>query len=201
MSGLSEVSVLVGQRAAEIEKARDIFTGEIRDFTKAVVAGLRRVRSEPWATSMVRLDLPKDIETESKGSDLRDQFALARINLRFRKGTNFIIVATVNVGIEFDERTDAFIWCVTLVPHEKYLRVDDHLWHNWQRTRSPESSLPGAEHRIKENMVRFLARPLNREITLELAFNDVKTVLEFLMSSEIPLAEAVGKDLSSADEA
>jgi hypothetical protein len=200
MSGLSEVSVLVGQRAAEIEKARDIFTAEIRDFAKSVLGGLRRVRSEPWATATVRVDLPKDIETESKGTDLRDQFALARINLRFRKGTNFIIVATLNVGIEFEERTDVFVWSLTLVPHEKYQRVDDHLWHAWQRLHPPESALPGAEHRIKENMVRFVGRPLNRDLSLELAFNDVKMVLEFLLSAELPLADAVGKDLSTADE-
>lgn len=200
MSGLSEVSVLVGQRAAEIEKARDIFTAEIRDFTKSVLGGLRRVRSEPWAAPTVRLDLPKDIETESKGTDLRDQFALARINLRFRKATVFIVVAALNVGIEFDERKDAFVYCVTLVPHEKYQRVDDHLWHAWQRAMPPEAALPGTEHRAKENTVRFVARPLNRELTLELAFNDVKAVLEFLLSSEQPLAEAVGKDLSGNDD-
>jgi hypothetical protein len=199
MSGLSEVSILVGQRAAEMEKARDIFAAEMRDFVKSVLGGLRRVRSEPWATSMTRVDLPKDID-EPKSSDLLEQFALARINLRFRKGTIFIVIATLNVGIEFDERTDAFVWSLTLVPHERYQRVDDHLWHAWQKSYSAEAALPGSEHRMKENMVRFVARTLNRELTLEVAFNDVKTVLEFLLSADVALAEAVGRDVSAGED-
>jgi hypothetical protein len=50
MSGLSEVSVLIAQRARDIEKAREIFTAEIRAFVNGILAGVRRIRSDPWTT-------------------------------------------------------------------------------------------------------------------------------------------------------
>lgn len=60
MSALSEVSILIGQRARDIEKAREIFTAEIRAFVAGILADVRRIRSDPWITSRVRIDLPRD---------------------------------------------------------------------------------------------------------------------------------------------
>jgi hypothetical protein len=65
MSALSEVSILIGQRARDIEKAREIFTAEIRAFFGGILAGVRRIRSDPWTTSRVRLDLPRESERSS----------------------------------------------------------------------------------------------------------------------------------------
>ena len=192
MTGLSEVSVLIGQRARDIEKAREIFTAEVRAFVNGVLAGVRRIRNEPWTTSRVRIDLPREIEFEARASsDLSNQFAFARVELRFKKGVKFQQIADVRFGIEFDESTGAFTWQVSLVPAAKYNRVDDVIWHQWK---AQASQPPGARHRDKANTVQFLARPLSIELTAETAFNDVKNVLEFLMTTESPLADAVGLD-------
>jgi hypothetical protein len=40
--------------------------------------------------------------------------------------------------------------------------------------------------------VQFLGRPVSIELTAETAFNDVKNVLEFRMTTETALADAVG---------
>ena len=191
MSALSEVSVLIGQRARDIEKAREIFTAETRAFVGGILAGVRRVRSEPWTTARVRLDLPRDIETEAKASsDFSSQFAIARIAVRFKKGTNFRQIADVRFGVEFDESSDIFAWQVTLVPAASYNRVDDVVWHQW---RTQQNGVPpGAKHQDKANTVRFLSRPISPELTAAAAFKDVTTVLEFLMTAEGALAEAVG---------
>lgn len=112
MSGLSEVSVLIGQRARDIEKAREIFTAESRAFVGGILAGVRRVRSDPWTTPRVRLDLPREIETEAKSSiDFSSQFAVARVTIRFKKGTNYRQIADLRFGIEFDEGSDVFAGC------------------------------------------------------------------------------------------
>ena len=37
MSALSEISLLFGQKAGEIEKAREIFTAETRSFVTAIL--------------------------------------------------------------------------------------------------------------------------------------------------------------------
>ena len=190
MTGLSEVSVLIGQRARDIEKAREIFTAEIRGFVNGVLAGVRRIRSDPWTTSRVRIDLPREIEFEARASsDLSNQFAFARVELRFKKGVKFQQIADVRFGIEFDESSGAFGWQVTLVPAAKYNRVDDVVWHQWK---AQSSQPPGARHRDKANTVQFLGRLLSVELTAETAFNDVKNVLEFLMTTETALADAVG---------
>jgi hypothetical protein len=188
---------LIGQRARDIERAREIFTAETRAFVSGILAGVRRVRSDPWTTARVRLDLPRDIETETKASsDFSSQFALARVTLRFKKGTNFRQIADIRFGVEFDDGSDVFAWQVTLVPAANYNRVDDVLWHQW---RTQQSGLPpGARHQDKANTVRFLSRPVATELTAETAFNDVKGVLEFVMSGETALAEAIGFD--SSDE-
>jgi len=198
MSALSEVSILIGQRARDIEKAREIFTAEIRAFVAGILAGVRRIRSEPWTTSRVRIDLPREIENETKtASDFSSQYALARTELRFKKGTKFVQIADLRFGIEFDETADVFAWHVTLVPASRYNRVDDVVWHHW-RTQQP--SQPGARHQDKANTVRFISRALQSDVTAEIAFNDVKTVLEFLLTVELPLADAVGLDLSPGEE-
>jgi hypothetical protein len=191
MSGLSEVSVLIAQRARDIEKAREIFTAEIRAFVNGILAGVRRIRSDPWTTARVRVDLPRDIEFEAKmSSEFSNQFACARVALRFKKGTQFRQVADVRAGIEFDEDMGAFTWQLTLVPAASYNRIDDVVWHQWKA--GPSGGSPGARHFDKANTVRFLARAVGPELTGEVAFNDTKTVLEFLMTTEAGLAEAIG---------
>src|SRR6185503_13994151 len=115
MSALSEVSILIGSRAKDIEKAREIFTAEIRAFVGGILAGVRRIRTDPWTTARLRLDLPRDIETEAKASsDFSSQFAISRVTVRFKKGTNFRQVADVRFGMEFDESSDVFAWQITL---------------------------------------------------------------------------------------
>ena len=56
------------------------------------------------------------------------------------------------------------------------------------------SLLPLATHLVRSNAIRFVQRPLNKELTVEMAFNNVKQVLEFLLSTDTALAEAVGLD-------
>jgi len=200
MSGLSEVSVLIGQRAGDLEKAREIFTAETRAFVTGILAGVRRVRSDPWTTPRVRIDVPREIETEAKATgSMSSQFAIARANLRFKKGTNFMIVAEVRFGIEFDEPTDAFTWQVTLVPAARYQRIDDLVWQRW-RTSNTDALPPGSVP-DKSNTVRFVSRPMDAELTAESAFNDVKCVLEFVLGVDSALAEAIGLDPTFADEA
>ncbi len=198
MSALSEVSVLIGQRARDIEKAREIFTAEIRAFVGGILAGVRRIRSDPWTTSRVRVDLPREIENEAKASsDFSSQYAVARTELRFKKGTKFVQIADIRMGIEFDEGADVFAWQITLVPAARYNRVDDVVWHQW---RTQHSTYAGARHQDKANTVRFVSRALGPDVTAETAFNDVKTVLEFLLTVEAQLAEAVGLDIATDDE-
>lgn len=198
MSGLSEVSVLIGQRARDIEKAREIFTAEIRAFVNGILAGVRRIRTDPWTTSRVRVDLPRDVEYEAKAStDFSSQFASARVALRFKKGTQFREIADVRFGIEFDEDAAMFAWQITLVPAARYNRIDDVVWHQWKGQSS--SVLPGGKHLDKANTVRFVTRPPSVELTAETAFNDTKTVLEFLLTTETALAEAVGLDAAGDD--
>jgi hypothetical protein len=201
MSGLSEVSVLLGQRAADLEKAREVFTAEIRNFVTGVLAGVRRMRQDPWVTPRLRVDVPREIETEAKvSSALSSQYAVARCNLRFKRGTNFMVVAEVRFGIEFDEGTDQFAWQVTLVPAARYQRIDDVLWAHWKTTIGTNAP-PGAAHQDKANTVRFVSRPVAPELTPEGAFNDVKMVLEFVISADTPIATAVGVDLAPGEEA
>ena len=200
MSSLSEVSILIGQRAGDLEKAREIFTAETRAFVSGILAGIRRARSDPWTTSRVRIDIPREIETEAKATGyVSSQFAIARNNLRFKKGTNFQVVAEVRFGIEFDESANAFAWQVTLVPAARYQRIDDLLWHQW-RSMQGASLPPGSVHQDRANTIRFVSRTVGPELTAELAFNDVKTVLEFVISADAPLGEAVGLDMSPSDE-
>lgn len=194
MSGLSEVSILIGQRARDIEKAREIFTAEIRAFVNGILGGVRRIRTDPWTTSRVRVDLPREIEYEAKvAPDFSSQFASARVALRFKKGTQFREIADVRFGVEFDEDAGMFTWQITLVPAAKYNRIDDVVWHQWK---GQAAQLPNGKHFDKANSVRFVSRPLGPELTAEVAYNDTKTLLEFLLTTEPSLGEAVGLDSS-----
>jgi hypothetical protein len=200
MSVLSEVTLLIGQRAADLEKSREVFTAEMRAFASGILGGLRRVRSEPWTTARVRVDMPREIETEGRSTGFfTAQFAIGRVNLRFKKGTLFTVVAELKFGIEFDESLDTFAWHVTLVPAARYQRIDDLVWAQW-RGDPNFSAFPKSAHKDKANIVQFVSRPLAEDLKPEVAFNDVKTVLEFLMTSDAPLAEAVGVDPLPGDD-
>ena len=78
MGGLSDVSMLFGQRAGDLEKAREIFTAEARAFVSGILAGVQRARSDPWTAPRVRIDLPRDIETESYALRLSLELDLAQ---------------------------------------------------------------------------------------------------------------------------
>lgn len=59
----------------------------------------------------------------------------------------------------------------------------------------PDSSrLPQALHQSRANTVRFVQRPLATELSPELAYQDLKVVLDFLISAESAFAEACGLD-------
>jgi hypothetical protein len=191
MSSLSDVTILIGQRAGDLERAQDVFTTEIRAFCSTILAALRRARSEPWAQARVRIDLPRDVEAENQAGMPPSQFA--RPLLRFKKGTNFQHVADVRFGIEFEESLGSFAWQIVLVPVARYQRMDDHLWNHW-RSATGQSPPPGSAHQAKSNTIRFVQRPIDKELTGDVAFNDVKLVLETLLSTDGPLAEAVGLD-------
>lgn len=200
MSGLSEVSVLFGKNVSDIEKAREVFTAEMRAFVTGILGGVRRVRSDPWTTPRVRLDLPREIETEAKSTGyLSSHFAVARANLRFKRGTNFMVVAEIRFGIEFDEPSDAFVWQIMLVPGSRYQRIDDTAWAAW-RTQIGAQLPPGSAHQDKSNTVRFVARAIETSLTQEQAFNDVKQVFEFIVGADAALAEAIGLEASVAEE-
>ena len=56
-------------------------------------------------------------------------------------------------------------------------------------------SLPlGSVHQAKSNLIRFVQRPISGELTGDVAFDDVKQILEALLTTDVPLAEAVGLD-------
>jgi len=192
MSALSEVSVLIGQRAGDLEKAREVFTAETRAFVTGILGAIRRLRSEPWMTRRVRVDIPKDIDTEAKSNgNLSGQFAVARCDLRFKRETNYQVIGEIRLGIEYDDPSDAFAWQITLVPSAKYHRIDDHVWNQWRTAVGPNLP-PASAHRDKTNTIRFVLRPVSPDLTTEVAFNDSKQVLEFMLTADASLADAVG---------
>jgi hypothetical protein len=200
MSTLSEVTLLIGQRAGDLEKAREIFTAETRSFVTGILAGIMRLRSEPWTIPRVRVDLPREIETEAKATGyLSNQFAISRCLLRFKKGTNYQVVGEIRFGIEYDEPSDAFTWQITLVPSARYQRIDDKVWVQW-RTSVGSALPPSSAHHDKTNTIRFVLRPVEKALTPDLAFNDTKQVLEFMLTADAPIADAVGLDLPEDDD-
>ncbi len=198
MSTLSDVSLLIAENAAHLELAREVFTTETRRFVESALDGVRRTRSDPWTSGRIRVDLPDEIETESKAvAYLQSQFALARPYLRFKKQTKFVVVAEVPFGMAFDEGSNAFAWHMNLVPAAKYTRLDDVVWRAWL---SSGISLPNAKHQERANTVHFVSRAVTKDLSLETLFGDVKTVLEFLLGLGEPLAEVVGLDEADTAE-
>jgi hypothetical protein len=190
MSGLSDVTILISQRAGELEKARGVFVAETRAFVASILGAIKRARSEPWAEGRVRIDFPREGEAEGTSAvSLESQFA--RCQLRFRKETTFRQVADVRFGIEFEQSNDGFLWQLVLVPVPRYPRLDDLLWDHW-RSAAGGSPPPGSAHQVKANTVLFVQRPVTPELTGDVAFNDVKLVLEKLLSAGPAIAEAVG---------
>ena len=199
-SGLSEVAVLLAQKAHDIETARDIFKDEIGVFVNGLVSALRRSRSDPWTSSRIRLELPREIETESKSvSRVTDHYAIARIGVRFKRGTNFAQVAEIKFGIELEDPSPHFSWQITFNVMSRYLRIDDLLWSTLKTTKTLD--LPGQAHKDKTNTVVFSSRPVNAELTAETAFADLKNVMEFVLNADAAFAEAVGLDPSPTDVA
>lgn len=200
MSGLSEVTVLLAQKANDIETARDIFKDEIAVFVNGLVSALRRSRSDPWTTSRIRLELPREIETESKSvSRVTDHYAIARVGVRFKRGTNFVQVAELKFGIELEDPSPCFVWQVSFNVMSRYLRIDDLLWSNLRAAKGPE--LPGQVHKDKTNTIVFSSRPLNEHLTAESAFSDLKSIMEFVLSADAAFAEAVGVDPAPGETA
>lgn len=192
MSALSEVTLLISQRAGDLEKGRDIFTSDTRNYVTSVLSALHRARSEPWVQARVRIDLPREIDYEAKsGGPLSSQYAVGGCDLRFKRGMKFTVVARINFGIEFDEQLAAFAWQVTLIPEARFHRIDEGLWNLWRESVG-QTQLPGTVHQTKANTVRFVQRSLDKDVTAELAFSDVKQVLEAVLSADAALADAVG---------
>lgn len=192
MSALSEVTLLIGQRAGDLQKAREIFTADTRNFVTNILSELHRSRTEPWVQARVRIDLPDEIDYEAKsGAPFSSQYALGGCDLRFKRDIKFVVVARINFGVEFDEQLRAFAWQVTLNPQGKFYRLDDGLWNRWREVLGP-AVLPGAAHHTKANIVRFVQRPLDKDVTAELAFSDVKQVLDAILASDAVLVDAVG---------
>jgi len=199
MSTLSDVSLLIAENAAHLELAREVFATETRRFIESALEGVRRARSDPWMNGRVRVDLPDDVESESKAAaSLQRQYALARPCLRFKKGTKFVVVAESPFGIEFDARANAFVWRMSLVPVARYTRLDDVLWRAWT---AAGMSLPSATHQERTNTICFVSRIVNKDLNLDTIFGDVKATLEFLLGQPEPIAEAVGVDLTPAEAA
>ena len=78
-----------------------------------------------------------------------------------------------------------------LLPSSKYPRLDDLLWNHWQTT-AGNASLPGSAHQVKSNTILFAQRPVGTELSGDVAFNDVKFVLEALLNAGPAVAESVG---------
>src|SRR6185295_12560850 len=109
MNTWSGISLLIGERAGDLEKGREIFTAESQAFVNGILAGVRRTRSDPWTQGRVRVDLPRETDTEPKSAGyLSSQFVLARCALRFKKGVTFQQIAEAQFGLEFDEALGTF---------------------------------------------------------------------------------------------
>jgi hypothetical protein len=109
------------------------------------------------------------------------------------------ILAEVVDGIEYNERQDCFVWQVRLVPTARYVRLDDVLWRELQ-TRQTNDARPGRAHEDRTNTLTFVQREPNADLTLDIACEDVRTTLDFLMTVDAALAEAVGLDAAADEE-
>ena len=199
MSRLSEVSILMAERAEDLETAHEVFSVEIREFVHGVLSSLRRIKSEPWVMPRVRIDLPREVDTVARaGTRITEQFAVARAELRFKKGVKFMPVAEISFGIDFDGEQQQFNWRVMLVPSGKYPQIDDRMWALWAA--HPKNALPNAKHLVKANTVRFVSRKLSNELSAETAFNDAKAVLDFAINADAVIASVVGVESGMSDE-
>lgn len=196
MSSLSEVSCVFGQRVAELERAHEIFTQEIRRFSGDVLARLRQRHPETWFSPRIRLDCPSEVLSESKPiGALRGQFAQLAVGVRFKKGALYQAVADLTSGIELVDSgsTRAFAFVIKLVPFSRYHQLDDAIWHEW--TRQHAAALPpGASHLDRANVVHFLVRPLQASLNVEQAADDTRRVLDFLLGCDQAFARSCGVD-------
>ena len=103
-------------------------------------------------------------------------------------------IGKVKFGIEYDDGADVFAWQIARVPESRYQRIDDRIWPKWRAERLSEP-LPGSVHHDESNNVRFVSRTVDGTLTPQVAFNDVKGVLDFLLSTDPVLANAVGLDI------
>ena len=103
------------------------------------------------------------------------------------------MIGEIPFGIEYNDPTDSFTWQITLVPSAKHHRIDDHVWNQW-RSAVGTNLPPESAYRDKTNTIRFVLRPVSPDLSAEVAFNDSKQVLEFMLTSDASLAEAVGFD-------
>lgn len=189
MGALGNVTLLMAENVGSLELARDIFTSEIRRFVKDVLESARLDRSEPWTNGRVRIDFPREIDTEARFSAyMTSQFALARADLRFRRDTRYIKVADVPFGIIYDETDKAFSWCVRLVPMGRYPLLDDAVW---SAAEGPEKRFGAAVHHHATNTVRFVSRRVDASLSTEQAYADIKAVSEFLLELAEPLAKVI----------
>jgi len=195
MNPLSEVSCVFGQRAAELERAHEIFTQEIRRFSAEVLGRLRQRHPESWLSPRIRLDCPSEILFESKPlGALRGQFSQLSVGVRFKKGALYQAVADLTAGIEIVDHAGsrAFAFVVKLVPFSRYHQLDDAIWHEWTRQ---HASLPfGASHLDRANVVHFLVHPLQSSLTVEHAADDTRRVLDFLLRCDLAFARSCGVD-------
>ena len=205
MAPLGNVTLLMAENVSSLELARDIFTSEIRRFVKDVLESTRLDRSEPWTNGRVRVDLPREIDTEARFSAyMTSQFALARAELRFRRDARYIKVAELPFGIVFDEAEKAFTWCVRLVPMGKYPLLDDAVWN---APEGPQKRFGGAVHQHATNTIRFVSRPVNASLSTQQAYADTKAVSEFLLELADPLGKVIdvaptdGEGASEGDSA
>lgn len=202
MSRLSEVSVLMADRAADLEAAHEVFSVETHEFVRSVLGSLRRIKAEPWVSAKVRIDLPREVDVATRnGVRITDQFAIARAELRFKKGVKFMTVSEISFGIEFDQVLQQFAWRVLLVPASRYLQIDDRVWALWSAS-GAKAPLPGADHLKKANTVRFVSRKVSNDLSAETAYNDIKMVLDFACATDTAnvLGSVVGVDNGPADE-
>lgn len=195
MIELSEVSILFGQHVSDIEKARDIFTAEIRRFVGDLLGALGSERENTWNSPKVQVKI-KDADLENEGkstSFLSRQYAVASLPLCFKIKVKYMAIAEINFGVEFESETASFAWRIKLVPASRHQWLDELIWTEWQKAKP--SPPPGAKHDPKEGVVVFVSRSFGTDLTFKLALDDVSEVLKFVVASEPVLVSQFAKQL------
>lgn len=195
MSELSEVSILFGQHVSDIEKARDIFTAETRRFVGDLLEAVGDKGAGPWRTPKVQVKTEDaSLETEERVTGfLRNQKALASLDLCFKIRVKFVAIAEINFGVEFDSPAGPFVWRVKLVPESRYQWLDEVIWTEWQK--SKPTLPPGAKHLAKEGAVVFVSRPFGPDLTFKVTLEDVVSVLKFAQAAEPVLVSKFAEQL------